>query len=91
MAATPLMALTVPPLQAAAILLPILMVQDVISVWTYRRTWSGWNLKVMLPGAVIGVAAAWVLAAHVSDVALRLAGRDHRSCVRAQRLAAQDA
>jgi uncharacterized membrane protein YfcA len=27
----------------------------------------------MLPGAVIGVAAAWVLAAHVSDVALRLA------------------
>ena len=32
MAATPLMALTVPPLQAAAILLPILMVQDVISV-----------------------------------------------------------
>lgn len=73
MAATPLMALTVPPLQAAAILLPILMVQDVISVWTYRRTWSGWNLKVMLPGAVIGVAAAWVLAAHVSDVALRLA------------------
>jgi len=73
MAATPLMALTVPPLQAAAILLPILMVQDVISVWTYRRTWSGWNLKVMLPGAVIGVAAAWALAAQVSDVVLRLA------------------
>jgi uncharacterized membrane protein YfcA len=73
MAATPLMALTVPPLQAAAILLPILMVQDVISVWTYRRTWSAWNLKVMLPGAAIGVATAWIMATHVSDAVLRLA------------------
>src|SRR5262245_11332398 len=67
------MALTVPPLQAAAILLPILLVQDVISVWTYRRTWSRWNLKVMLPGAVIGVAIAWLLAAQVSDTMLRFA------------------
>src|SRR5262245_3933175 len=67
------MALVVPPLQAAAILLPILLVQDVISVWTYRRTWSRWNLKVMLPGAVIGVGVAWLLAAQVSDTLLRLA------------------
>src|SRR5262245_11267274 len=73
MASTPLMALTVPPLQAAAILLPILLVQDAISVWTYRRTWSRWNLKVMLPGAVVGVAVAWLLAAQVSDTFLRLA------------------
>ena len=73
MAATPLMALTVPPLQAAAILLPILLVQDAISVWSYRRTWSRWNIEVMLPGAVVGVAAAWLLAAHVSDTMLRLA------------------
>jgi uncharacterized protein len=73
MVAAPLMALMVPPLEAAAILLPILLVQDVISVSTYRRTWSRWNLKVMLPGAVIGVAAAWLLAAHVSDTMLRIA------------------
>ena len=55
MAATPLLALTMPPLQALAILLPILMVQDVVSIWWYRRDYDGWNLKVMLPGAVIGV------------------------------------
>ncbi|PWT84053.1 MAG: hypothetical protein C5B56_16230 [Proteobacteria bacterium] len=72
MAATPLMALVLPPLQAAAVLLPILIVQDVISVWTYRRTFSGWNLKVTLPGAALGVAIAWVLAAHISDALLRL-------------------
>ena len=37
MISTPLLALTMPPLQAAAILLPILLCQDVISVWVYRR------------------------------------------------------
>ena len=51
MVATPLLALTMPPLQALAILLPILMVQDVISVWWYRHDWDAWNVKVMLPGA----------------------------------------
>ena len=35
-------------------MLPILMVQDVVSLWWYRRDWDGWNLKVMLPGAVVG-------------------------------------
>jgi len=73
MASTPLVALVLPPLKAAAILLPILLVQDAISVWVYRRKWSAWNLKVLTPGAVIGVAAAWLLAAHVSEAAVRLA------------------
>ena len=33
----PLMALTIPPVQAAAITLPILIVQDAVSVWAYRQ------------------------------------------------------
>ena len=41
MVSTPMLALIVPPLQGAAILLPILIIQDVISVWTYRHAWSG--------------------------------------------------
>jgi uncharacterized membrane protein YfcA len=72
MAATPLLALAVPPLQALAILLPILMVQDVVSIWWYRRDYDGWNLKVMLPGAVIGVGLAWAVGAVVSDDVVRL-------------------
>ena len=71
--ATPLLALVVPPVQAAAIVLPILLVQDLISVWVYRHDWDGWNLKVMLPGSVAGVGAAWGLAAYVSDAQVRLA------------------
>lgn len=72
MMATPLLALYAPPLQAAAILLPILLCQDAISIWTYRKDWNAWNLKVMLPGSLIGIGAAWALAAHVSDNAVRL-------------------
>jgi uncharacterized membrane protein YfcA len=72
MAATPLLALTMPPLQALAVMLPILIMQDVISVWWYRHDWDGWNVKVMLPGAVVGTALAWALASVISDNAVRL-------------------
>lgn len=73
MVSTPLLALILPPLEAAAILLPIILLQDALSVWVYRRAWDPWNLKVMIPGAVIGIGAAWLLAAYVSDAAIRLA------------------
>src|SRR5262245_10416621 len=43
MVATPLLALVMPPLQAAAILLPIIMLQDLLSCWIYRREWDPWN------------------------------------------------
>src|ERR1044071_6452233 len=72
MVATPLLALIMPPLEAAALLLPILLVQDAFSVWIYRRVWDPWNLKVMLPGCVVGVALAWLFAAYVSEAAVRL-------------------
>ncbi len=71
--ATPLLALVLPPLQAAAILLPILLLQDVISVFVYRHHWDAQNIKIMLPGAVLGVGIAWLLAAHMSDSYVRLA------------------
>jgi len=73
MISTPLLALTMPPLQAAAILLPILLIQDVISVWAYRHQWSAWNLKVLVPGAVVGVAAAGLFAAKVPNAYIELA------------------
>jgi uncharacterized membrane protein YfcA len=72
MVATPLMALIVPPLQAAAIFLPILLVQDAISVWAYRHDWDAWNLKVMLPGGIIGIGVAWIFAAYLPDAMVRL-------------------
>lgn len=71
-AATPLLALYLPPLEAAALLLPILLSQDAISIYVFRREWDAWNLKVMLPGAALGMGAGWLFAAHVSDDVIRI-------------------
>jgi uncharacterized protein len=69
---TPLVALVLPPFEAAALLLPILMVQDAISLWVYRGDWSRENLTIMLPGAVAGIGIAWLLAAWLPEAAVRL-------------------
>jgi uncharacterized membrane protein YfcA len=72
MTATPLLALYLPPLEAAALLLPVLISQDLISVYVYRHHWDASNLKILLPGAVIGMACGWLIASHISDNAVRL-------------------
>jgi uncharacterized protein len=71
-ASTPLLALYLPPLEAAALILPLLISQDIISIAVYRRHWDASNLKILLPGAVIGMALAWLVASHISDNAVRI-------------------
>lgn len=71
--ATPLLALVLPPTQAAALLLPVLLVQDVVSVWAFRRTWDRWIVARMLPGAALGVALAAWFAASVDEARVMLA------------------
>jgi uncharacterized membrane protein YfcA len=69
----PLMALVASPVQVAAIMLPILMVQDVVSVWSFRRDWDVRNLAILLPSSALGILAGYLLAAKVSDAAVALA------------------
>ena len=54
--AVPLMALAVSPIQAAAVLLPILCVMDLQGAWVYRGRWDKANLKILIPAALIGLA-----------------------------------
>lgn len=68
--ATPMLALVMPPLEAAAILLPIMILQDATAVWVYRKEWDGRVLAVMIPGALAGVAAGGLLAAFISNDAV---------------------
>lgn len=73
--ALPIMALAMSPVRAAAILLPILIVQDVVGVWAFRRNWDGYVLGWTLPGAAIGIALGYFFAARVSaDAVLGLVG-----------------
>lgn len=68
--AMPLLALAISPVQAAAILLPILIVQDVVGVWAFRTTWDRGVLALMLPSAAAGIFLGYLLAAQVSAVAV---------------------
>ena len=70
--ATPLLALYMPPLEAAAIMLPIVIVQDAAALWVYRKEYSGRILTIMTPGAIVGVAMGGLLAAHISNDAVRV-------------------
>lgn len=71
--AVPLLSLVIPPPQAAAILLPILLAQDAVSVWVYHRDFSAWNLKVLLAGAAIGMVVSTLAAASLSNEVVKLA------------------
>jgi uncharacterized protein len=69
----PMLSLVASPVRAAAIVLPILIVQDWVSVWAFRRDYSPRNLLILTPSAIIGVGLGWLLAARVSDDMVRLA------------------
>lgn len=71
--AVPLMALAISPVLAASITLPILIVQDVVSVWAFRKTWDAKVLRLMLPSAAVGIALGYALAAFVKPGAVELA------------------
>jgi len=70
--AVPLMALVISPVQAVGIITPILITQDWVTIWSYRRTWDAAILKIMIPGQIAGVGIAWLIAAYVPDTAIRL-------------------
>ena len=69
----PMLSLVASPVRAAAIVLPILLVQDWLSVWAFRRDFSPRNLIILIPSSMIGVGVGWLVAARVSDDAVRLA------------------
>ncbi len=70
--AVPLMALGVPPFQAAGILLPILIAMDVIGLVAYRGDFDRRCLAILLPAAAVGIFIGWLTAAVVSEAMVRL-------------------
>jgi uncharacterized membrane protein YfcA len=53
--ATPLMSLTIPVPEAAALLLPLLIIADMLSLRHYYNDWDRPTISATLPGAVIGI------------------------------------
>lgn len=69
--AMPLIALVMDPVQGAAMLLPILMVQDIVSVWSFRSEYDRALLWQMLPGAAAGIFLGWLFANSVPTGAVK--------------------
>jgi uncharacterized membrane protein YfcA len=68
----PLMALAISPLNAAAILLPVLCFMDLVGFRVYYRKWDSANLRIMIPGALLGIAIGTLTFGMLSDDAIRI-------------------
>ena len=53
--ATPLLALTIPVTEAAALLLPLLIIIDMFSVYHYRQNFDRPSIRLMIPSAAAGI------------------------------------
>lgn len=67
MLGVPVLALVVPPVTAAGLLLPVLIASDVFGLWAYRRVFDRRVLAILAPAAVLGIGFGWLTAAQVSE------------------------
>ncbi|NOX68199.1 MAG: sulfite exporter TauE/SafE family protein [Gammaproteobacteria bacterium] len=70
--AIPLMALVMSPLQAAAILLPILCLMDLFGLWAYRGKWIATELRILVPASLLGIGVGTLLFEYMSPAVVRL-------------------
>ncbi|MET4696243.1 sulfite exporter TauE/SafE family protein [Endozoicomonas lisbonensis] len=69
--AVPLMSLVIPPVQAAAILLPLLLIMDLFAIWGWRR-FIDWNiLKIILLPGLVGVGLGLLIFYQLPESAIR--------------------
>ncbi|WBU60948.1 sulfite exporter TauE/SafE family protein [Paracoccus albus] len=68
--AVPLMALSMSPVVAAGIMLPIFVVSDIGGLIAFRRSFDRRVLWTLLPGAIIGIGLGWATAHLINDVAV---------------------
>ncbi|WND03233.1 sulfite exporter TauE/SafE family protein [Temperatibacter marinus] len=70
--AVPIMALVISPIEAAAIVLPLLLMMDAMGFYAWRGKAHWGHLRAMLPGAVVGVIIGMLTATYVSAEQVRL-------------------
>jgi len=70
--AVPLMALVISPVQAAAILLPVLCAMDIVALWKFRGKWIWSELRILLPASLLGILIGTLLFGYMSASVVRL-------------------
>jgi uncharacterized protein len=64
---TPLLAMVISPVKAAALLLPIFVVSDWFGLYAYRREFDRRNLMILIPAGIVGIGIGWLSAAVISE------------------------
>ncbi|WBU58271.1 sulfite exporter TauE/SafE family protein [Paracoccus sediminicola] len=72
MTAVPLMSLTMSPVLAAGIMLPVYVVSDMGGLIAFRRSFDWRVMRTLLPGAIAGIGLGWATAHLVNDAAIML-------------------
>ena len=61
--AVPILALSISPVTAAGLLLPVYVISDMFGLWAYRKEFNRRVLVIVGAGAVVGIGLGWVVAA----------------------------
>ncbi|WBU52287.1 sulfite exporter TauE/SafE family protein [Paracoccus sp. SCSIO 75233] len=72
MIAVPVMSLTMSPVLAAGILLPVYIVSDIGGLIAFRRSFNRQVLISLMPGAIAGIGLGWATAHLVDDAVVML-------------------
>lgn len=68
----PILSFVMEPAQAAAIMLPILCVMDILAVYHFRKHFDIQHLVILLPAGITGIVIASLLMGHLPPDAIRL-------------------
>jgi uncharacterized membrane protein YfcA len=68
----PLLSLVISPVQAAAIMLPILVLMDAIGVYAYRKDWDRRNMTIIMPAGLVGIGIGWLTFKYLNDDWIRI-------------------
>lgn len=68
----PIMAIVMSPIKAAAILLPVLLIMDVVAMYIYWNKWDLKNVKIILPPAMIGILIGTLTFSYTSEDGIRI-------------------
>jgi uncharacterized membrane protein YfcA len=68
----PLLSLAISPVQAAAIMLPILILMDLIGLYAYRRDWDRRIMRVIMPAGLVGIGIGWLTFNYLNDDWIRV-------------------
>jgi uncharacterized membrane protein YfcA len=68
----PILSLAISPVQAAGIMLPILIVTDLVGVYAYRKHWDRKNVAILMPAGVLGIGLGWLTFRYLNDDWIRI-------------------